>query len=204
MFVKLVSLVSLRKFLNPNGVQHVGVNVDDMELSREFYCDILGGIFISEINGISGEEWTSILNGAAKNAPQLGKGDALDVCFVSFGNIAIELLRYYNKETGVTHQAPVVLANEQGVAGKHISFNLSESIDTKEFFEQLAKATQHMRNAFLNKSDVHRLDSEGELGGWNCFFMSGPNGERIEFNQIAEGCNAAINFRIAAEKFLVI
>ena len=50
MFVKLVSLVSLRKFLNPNGVQHVGVNVDDMALSREFYCDILGGIFISEIN----------------------------------------------------------------------------------------------------------------------------------------------------------
>ena len=31
-----------------------------------------------------------------KNVPQLGKGDALDVCFVSFGNIAIELLRYYN------------------------------------------------------------------------------------------------------------
>ena len=80
MFVKLVTLVSLRKFLNPNGVQHVGVNVDDMALSREFYCDILGGIFISEINGISGEEWTSILNGVEKNAPQLGKGDALDVC----------------------------------------------------------------------------------------------------------------------------
>ena len=61
-----------------------------------------------------------------------------------------------------------------------------------------------MRNVSLNKSDVQRLDSEGELSGWNCFFMSGPNGERIEFNQIAEGCNAAINFRIAAEKFLVI
>ena len=44
MFAKLVSLVSLRRFLNPNGVQHVGVNVDDMKLSREFYCDILGGI----------------------------------------------------------------------------------------------------------------------------------------------------------------
>jgi len=72
--------VSLRKFLNSNGVQHVGVNVDDMSLSSEFYCDILGGIFISEINGISGEEWTSILNGVEKNAPQLGKGDALDVC----------------------------------------------------------------------------------------------------------------------------
>jgi hypothetical protein len=74
MFVKLVSLVSLRKFLNPNGVQHVGVNVDDMALSREFYCDILGGIFISEINGISGEEWTSILNGAEKKCASVREG----------------------------------------------------------------------------------------------------------------------------------
>ena len=202
--MKLVNLVSLRKFLNSNAVQHVGVNVYDMALSKEFYCDILGGIFISEINGISGEEWTSILNGGAKNAPQLGKGDALDVCFVSFGNIAIELLRYYNKDTGMTHQAPVVLANEQGVAGMHISFNLSESINSKEFFQELAKATQHMHAVSLNKSDVHRLGSEGELGGWNCFFMSGPNGERIEVNQIAEGCNAARNFGIAADKFLAI
>ena len=60
------------------------------------------------------------------NAPQLRKCDALDVCFVSFGNIAIELLRYYNKDIGLTQQAPVVLANEQGVAGMHTFFNLSE------------------------------------------------------------------------------
>ena len=43
MFERLVRLVSLRKFLNPNGVHNVGINVDDMELFREFYCDILGG-----------------------------------------------------------------------------------------------------------------------------------------------------------------
>ena len=81
--------VSLRNSLAADGIQHVGVNVDDMELSKQFYGDILGGIFIAEIKGITGEEWTTILNGTVPTAPQLGRGDALDVCFYSFGNTAV-------------------------------------------------------------------------------------------------------------------
>ena len=195
--------MSLRNFLAADAIQHVGVNVDDMELSKRFYGDILGGTFIAEIKGITGEEWTTILNGSVPTAPQLGSGDALDVCFYSFGNSAVELLRYYNLETGHTHDAhPCTEANEQGVGGKHISFNLAGDIDTKEFFDQLCEATKGMQYVSLNKDDLHHLGSEGELGGWNCFFMSGPNGERIEFNQIPQGrCNADANFSKAAEEF---
>ena len=86
--------MSLRKYLSHDAVQHVGINVDNMEISKNFYGDILGGIFIAEIKGITGEEWTTILNGNVVTAPQLGQGDALDVCFYSFGNTAVELLRY--------------------------------------------------------------------------------------------------------------
>ena len=54
----------------------------------------------------------------------------------------------------------------------------------------------------LNKSDLHQLGPEGVLGGWNCFFMSGPNGERIEFNQIPKDrCIADANFSKAAKQF---
>lgn len=181
----------------------MGVNVYDMEISKRFYGDILGGIFIAEITGITGEEWTTILNGTEKTAPQLGSGDALDVCFYSFGNSAVELLRYYELETGKTHEVnPCSDANKQGVAGKHISFNLAGEIDTKEFLDQLSEATKDMQYVSLNKDDLHQLGPDGPLGGWNCFFMSGPNGERIEFNQIPKGkCNADANFTAAAERF---
>ena len=195
--------MSPKNFLAADAIQHVGVNVDDMELSKQFYGDILGGIFIAEITGITGEEWTTILNGSVPTAPQLGSGDALDVCFYSFGNSAVELLRYYDLETGRTHDAhPCTEANEQGVGGKHISFNLAADVDTKEFFNKLCEATEGMQYVSLNKDDLHHLGSEGELGGWNCFFMSGPNGERIEFNQIPQGrCNADANFSKAAKEF---
>ena len=72
--------MTLRKYLNQDAVQHVGINVDDMEISKQFYGDILGGVFVAEIKGITGEEWTTILNGNVETAPQLGSGDALDVC----------------------------------------------------------------------------------------------------------------------------
>ena len=41
--------MTLRKYLNQDAVQHVGINVDDMEISKQFYGDILGGVFVAEI-----------------------------------------------------------------------------------------------------------------------------------------------------------
>ena len=174
-----------------------------MDISKKFYGEILGGVFIAQLTGIKGEEWTSILNADSKTAPQLGISDALDVCFYSFGNTAVELLRFCNAETGLTHDQNVCIeANNQGVAGKHISFNLAPDIHTKEFFEKLRDSTKDMPLVSLNKSDLHQLGPEGVLGGWNCFFMSGPNGERIEFNQIPKGrCIADANFSEAAKQF---
>lgn len=195
--------VSLRNYLAADAIQHVGVNVNNMEISKKFYGEILGGVFIAQITGIKGQEWTSILNADSKTAPQLGIGDALDVCFYSFGNTAVELLRYYDAETGLTHDQNIsVKANDQGVAGKHISFNLAFDICAKEFLEKLRHSTKDMPLVSLNKSDLHQLGAEGPLGGWNCFFMSGPNGERIEFNQIPKGrCIADANFTEAAKQF---
>ena len=53
-----------------------------MDISKKFYGEILGGVFIAQLTGIKGEEWTSILNADSKTAPQFGISDALDVCFI--------------------------------------------------------------------------------------------------------------------------
>ena len=105
-----------------------------------------------------------------KTAPQLGISDALDVCFYSFGNTAVELLRFYNVETGLTHDQNVCIeANNQGVAWKHISFNLAPDIHAKEFFEKLRDSMKDMPLVSLTKSDLHQLGPKSVLGGWNCF-----------------------------------
>ena len=143
-----------------------------MDISKKFYGEILGGVFIAQLTGIKGEEWTSILNADSKTAPRLGISDALDVCFYSFGNTAVELLRFYNAETGLTHDQNICIeANNQGVAGKHISFNLAPDIHTKEFFEKLRDSTKDMPLVSLNKSDLHQLGLEGVFDGWNFFHV---------------------------------
>ena len=63
-----------------------------MDISKKFYREILGGVFIAQLTGIKGEEWTSILNADSKTAPQLGISDALDVCFI---RLAIQRLNCF-------------------------------------------------------------------------------------------------------------
>lgn len=200
--------MSLKRFLAPEPIQHIGVNVNDMDESKRFYSNVLGGEFVSEIDGIVGDEWTTVLNGTAlaegKNAPNLGAGDALHVCFYSFGNTAIELLRYYNVKSGETFKAPHLGANEQGVAGMHTCFNLAADIDPKEFFAELEAICKDMPNVTLNKPDLFHLGPDGELGGWCLAFVSGPNGERIEFVQVPPECNASQTFTAAAAKFKAV
>ena len=118
--------MSLRKYLSHDAVQHVGINVDNMEISKNFYGDILGGIFIAEIKGITGEEWTTILNGNVVTAPQLGRGDALDVIVgigrpatVAAGVVGVaghELLLAEGLQERIPQLAPVFLLDDGLVA----------------------------------------------------------------------------------------
>jgi catechol 2,3-dioxygenase-like lactoylglutathione lyase family enzyme len=121
-----MSSSSLRRFFSTAPVQHVGVNVEDMAASKRFYAEVLGAEFVAEAAGITGANWNVVLNGTAladgKKVPDLASGDALDVAFYSFGNTAVELLRYYNVATGETFPGPLVAANEQGPAGMHLCF----------------------------------------------------------------------------------
>src|SRR2546427_1307988 len=91
------------------GVQHVGVTVDDMAKSLEFYVGVLGGRIAALGTGFFGDVLYNTLfekegidaiqqntSPRSLGIPDIRDGtkEALDVCFISFGNTCIELLHF--------------------------------------------------------------------------------------------------------------
>src|SRR5689334_12459199 len=91
------------------GVQHVGVTVDDMKKSLEFYIEVLGGRLAISGTGFYGpilhntlfqaEEIQAITDKRSPRSfgvPDLRDGtrESLDVCFISFGNTCVELIHF--------------------------------------------------------------------------------------------------------------
>lgn len=161
------------------GVQHVGVTVEDMEKSLEFYTEVLGGklaVGESELIGdliqntlFQKEELDAItegINSEILDIPNLrsGKKDALDVKFISFGNIVVELI--YFREVGnpnAPHSSVKSLPSHIGhVNAMHISFNVKEGIDLSEFanlFEEECHK-RGMNNVVCNR--IIHVNSEAE------------------------------------------
>jgi alkylhydroperoxidase/carboxymuconolactone decarboxylase family protein YurZ/catechol 2,3-dioxygenase-like lactoylglutathione lyase family enzyme/ketosteroid isomerase-like protein len=161
------------------GVQHVGVTVDDMNQSLEFYTEILGGKLVAGENELVGdviqntlfqqEELDAIAKGIdPKNLtiPHLRstKEDALDVNFISFGNTAVELI--YFREAGKPHAShasvPTIPSHIGNVNAMHISFNVKEGVDLNVFANML-EAECHKRgmtNVVCNR--VVHVKSEAE------------------------------------------
>ena len=166
---------SLKRFLARDPVQHIGVNVLDMAASKKFYAEVLGAEFVAEIDGITSDPWNEVLNGTAladgRKVPNLAGGDALHVAFYSLGNMAIELLRYYNVATGETFPGPLVGANEQGPAGMHICFNLAPDVDAADLFELLRARCADMYARTLMPSHSGSVWSYGQCTRTFCRFF---------------------------------
>jgi catechol 2,3-dioxygenase-like lactoylglutathione lyase family enzyme len=132
------------------GVQHVGITVYDMEKSLEFYTEVLGGKIAVKGDGFNGEIMHNTLFQAdeleaqAKGIePKLlgvcdvrdGTKEVLDVRFVSFGNVAVELIHF--RDAKLTPQAPnwgVRLPTGVGNANApHLSFHVKDDVDLNEF-----------------------------------------------------------------------
>jgi len=136
------------------GVQHVGVTVDDMAKSLEFYCDVLGGKIALKGTGFTGsvlyytlfqkEEIDAIqqnISPRSLGVPDIvdGTRDALDVCFISFGNTCVELIHF--RDARLTENAPNLFAKLPSGIGHgnacHISFHVKDDIDLNAFAKQL-------------------------------------------------------------------
>jgi alkylhydroperoxidase/carboxymuconolactone decarboxylase family protein YurZ/limonene-1,2-epoxide hydrolase/catechol 2,3-dioxygenase-like lactoylglutathione lyase family enzyme len=180
----IVSLMSGKQNVKPGlghylqGMQHVGVTVQDMEKSLEFYLEVLGGKLVLAENGLMGdgmqntlfqkEEIDAILQGIDPqefDIPNLrGEKDALDIKFISFGNTCIELI--YFRDAAVSN-APVsskksIPSHIGNVNAMHISFHVKDDIDLNYFAKMLEEECQRrgLTNVVFNR--VIRVKSAEE------------------------------------------
>lgn len=131
------------------GIHHVGVTVDDLAKSLEFYVEVLGGRVALEGDGFAGEALhhtlfqRECLDAPVRGVPVRSLGvaavrdgaESLDVRLISFGSTLVELLHFRNGK--MTPVAPGALAAfPSGVgsnAAVHICFAVNEDVDLNRF-----------------------------------------------------------------------
>jgi limonene-1,2-epoxide hydrolase/alkylhydroperoxidase/carboxymuconolactone decarboxylase family protein YurZ/catechol 2,3-dioxygenase-like lactoylglutathione lyase family enzyme len=226
------------------GVQHFGVTVKDMAKSVEFYTQVLGGQIVvseSELVGdtvqntlFQKEELDAIAQGIAfeqTDIPKLRstKDDALDVKFISFGNVVVELIYFREAGRSLSHprSAEVLPSHIGRVNAMHLSFNVKEGLDLNQFAEMLeaechrrgmdevvfnrtvrvnsvaerkALALKYNSFKFWREEADDPVDwSNDPMEGWSLFYCKGPNGEQLEFNQVTRGVKE--RFRQGVQKY---
>jgi catechol 2,3-dioxygenase-like lactoylglutathione lyase family enzyme len=161
------------------GVQHVGVTVDDMAKSLEFYIDVLGGKLAIKGEGFYGdvlfntlfqkEELEAKERGIepySLGVPEIrtGQNEALDVVFISFGNTVLELLHF--RDAKLNPNAPNTFPKVppgvgHGNAG-HISFYVKDDVDLNAFAKTLEEECQRrgITNVVCNR--VIQVNSDAE------------------------------------------
>jgi catechol 2,3-dioxygenase-like lactoylglutathione lyase family enzyme len=155
------------------GVQHVGVTVDDMKKSLEFYIEVLGGKLSIAGNGFYGpvlhntlfevEDIEAIAHSSSPRSfgvPDLRDGtkDAIDVCFISFGNTCVELIHF--REAKLDASAPNIFPRLPSGVGYgnacHISFHVKDDVDLNVFAKTLEEECQ--RRGITNVKVNHVVD----------------------------------------------
>jgi catechol 2,3-dioxygenase-like lactoylglutathione lyase family enzyme len=161
------------------GVQHVGITVDDWAKSLEFYIEVLGGKPAIQGSGFYGDVLHNTLfqkeeldalerdvSPRSMGVPELrtGQHEALDVVFISFGNTAVELIHF--RDATLDPTAPNVFPKlpsgvGHGNAG-HISFHVKDDVDLNAFAKQLEEECQRrgIKNVVCNR--IIQVRSEAE------------------------------------------
>ena len=161
------------------GVQHVGVTVDNMAQAVEFYTEVLGGKLVVSEDELVGdkaqntlfqtEELQAIAAGIEPeqaDIPHLrsGKEQALDVKFISFGNVVVELLQIRDAGKSSPHKgsASSLPSHIGHVNAMHLSFNVKDGIDLNLFAQMLEEECQRrgMTNVVFNR--IVRVKSAAE------------------------------------------
>lgn len=208
---------SISSRLKFSAIQHVGITVKDMKKSLEFYTEVLGGQLVTSELGLKGEGMHNCLlqvdeieANQAKSLekakiPNLRDGkEELDVYFVNFGNVNVELLQYRTGDN--VFPAEYDFHSPAFNGNMHISFYLDDDIDVDKFVQDLEEEcrVRNILNVKCNRicrvadekervligSEKPEFNSfkitEGHFGGWTLFYVKGPNGEQLEFNQVTK------------------
>ena len=201
------------------GVQHFGVTVQNMDRAFAFYTEVLGGTEIMRDGDFQGEVIHNTLllteelaakqkqvNPRVLGVPDLrGGAQRLDVRFVQFDNVVIELLQYRDSNqpqgSGASFAPPNENTSPAFPRSMHICFYIRDDVDFNQFVHDLEaeSAKRGMSNVKANRiissnSEQERLRAplnsmtnritSGKSDGWTLIYAKGPEGEQLEFVQV--------------------
>lgn len=200
------------------GVQHFGLTVQNMERAFTFYTEVLGGTEIMRDGDFQGERIHNTLltaeeidtrerhvNPRARGVPDLRGGtQRLDVRFVQFDNVVIELLQYRDADQPMggpnAFAEPLDHMSPAFPRMMHICFHIRDDVDFNRFIADLEaeSARRGMTQVRANRvvtvtTEQERkatpLDAnsngitEGRSNGWRLIYCKGCEGEQLEFVQ---------------------
>ena len=201
------------------GVQHFGVTVQNMDRAFEFYTEVLGGTEVMRDGDFKGApiHFTILadqeiiaherkVDPRTIGVPDLqGATQRLDVRFVQFDNVVIELLQYRNadqpKGNGDSWAEPRDHMSPAYPRSLHICFYVRDDVDFDTFIADLEAdaARRGMTQVKANRSvkvmsEAERRAAptsantmkihEGKSNGWSLIYCKGPEGEQLEFVQV--------------------
>ncbi len=200
------------------GVQHFGLTVQNMNRAFEFYTEVLGGTEVMRDGDFHGERIHNTLltdqeieagarqvNPRTMGIPDLRNGaQRLDVRFVQFDNVVIELLQYRDAGqpagSGSAFAQPLDLMSPAFPRMMHICFHIRDDVDFNRFIADLEAeaARRGMTQVRANRvvtvtTEQQRLAApleansngitEGKSNGWRLIYCKGSEGEQLEFVQ---------------------
>lgn len=200
------------------GVQHFGVTVQNMDRAFEFYTEVLGGTEVMRDGDFQGEpvHYTLLsgeeilagedgVNPRTRAVPDLAGGaQRLDVRFIQFDNVVIELLQYRDADqpagSGNSFAEPREHMSPAYPRSMHICFHVRDDVDFNAFIADLEAegarrgmtqvkanrsvrvATEGERVAAPASANTLKI-TEGMSNGWSLIYCKGPEGEQLEFVQ---------------------
>lgn len=200
------------------GVQHFGLTVQNMDRAFEFYTEVLGGTEVMRDGDFQGERIHNTLltdqeiearerrvNPRTIGVPDLrGGAQRLDVRFIQFDNVVIELLQYRDADqpmgNGDSFAEPRDHMSPAFPRSMHICFHIRDDVDFNRFIRDLEteSARRGMTQVKANRvitvtSEQARLAApleantnritEGASAGWALIYCKGSEGEQLEFVQ---------------------
>ena len=220
------------------GVQHFGLTVQNMERAFAFYTEVLGGTEIMRDGDFQGERIHNTLltaeeiearerhvNPRGRGVPDLrGGAQRLDVRFIQFDNVVLELLQY--RDAGQPMGGPNAFAEPLGHMSPafprmmHICFHIGDDVDFNLFIRDLEaeSARRGMIQVRANRvvtvtSEAERKAApleansnpitEGKSNGWRLIYCRGPEGEQLEFVQALGPVKQVFDGALEARRQLV-
>ncbi|MDF7774065.1 VOC family protein [Sphingomonas sp. AOB5] len=200
------------------GVQHFGLTVQNMERAFAFYTEVLGGTEVMRDGDFQGERIHNTLltdqeiearsrgvNPRTMGVPDLrGGAQRLDVRFIQFDNVVLELLQYRDADQPLggpkSFAEPLDHMSPAFPRMMHICFHIRDDADFNQFIRDLEaeSARRGMTQVRANRvvtvtSEAERQRApieansnpitEGKSNGWRLIYCKGPEGEQLEFVQ---------------------